>query len=217
MRRLLLLGLLTLALTGCSQEHEPGPGKPPGSSSPATVIPEDFPLADEMHDDVHVSAQSVGMRSLDFCGRKPLRGLAPADRLAAEASGDEYASTRDLMLFDDTSRPEAVVRDVRAAAIACPAEEVGPGARLLTEVRESSFGPAAATVVHTYEQDGEVGVGAEVIEVVQVGRALLVTSTYGEWDPANNLDEGITEDADLLAATVEAMAAFEGALPAATP
>ena len=63
-------------------------------------------------------------------------------------------------------------------------------------------------MVHTYAQDGEVGIGAEIIEVVQVGRALLVTSTYAEWDPATNLDEGISEEAQRLEETVDAMSMF---------
>ena len=133
------------------------------------------------------------MRALDFCGRKPLRGLKPTDRVAAEVSAEESANTRDLMLFADAARPAAVLTDIREAASACPAEGTGPGSRLLTEVRESSLGSPALTVLHTYEQGGEVGIGAEIVEVVQVGRALLVTSTYAEWDPATNLDEGVAE------------------------
>ena len=79
------------------------------AATPAAIaIPEDFPLSDGMasedQDDVSISSQSVGMRALDLCGRKPLRGLEPADRLAAEASGNEYSNTRDLMLFADTDR-----------------------------------------------------------------------------------------------------------------
>jgi len=163
-------------------------------------------------DGISVSAQSVGMRALDFCGRKPLRGLEPIDRLAAEASGNEYANTRDLMLFAEAGPPAAVLEDIREAASACPTDPLGAGSRLLTEVSGSSFGADGVTVVHTYEQDGEVGIGAEIIEVVLVDRALLVTSTYAEWNPATGLDEGIAEEADRLAAIVEAMSMFEDRL-----
>jgi hypothetical protein len=225
MRRHALIGLLALApsiaLSGCSQEHEPATPAPPttAAATPATVIPDDFPLADgmssETDDDVSISAQTVGMRALDLCGRKPLRGLKPVDRLAAEASGNEYANTRDLMLFADEGPPVALLADIRAAATACPAERLGPGSRLLTEVRDSTFGSGAALLTHTYEQEGEVGIGAEIIEVVHVGRALLVTSTYAEWDPATNLDEGITEEAERLEQTVDAMTVFDDETPGA--
>lgn len=220
MRRLALVGLLAIALSACTQDDlsgSPGDSAPPATSTTAAapaafVIPESFPLTDgmasEAYDDISISAQSVGMRALDFCGRKPLRGLTLTDRLVAEASGPEYASTRDLMLFADAGPPTALVADIRAAAGACPADPLGHGSHLLTEVRDSSIGSTAATMVHTYEQDDVVGIGAEIIEVVQVGRALLVTSTYSEWDPGLNLDRGITEEADRLAETVAAMSAF---------
>lgn len=222
MRRLTLVVLLTLApslaLAACTQEHEPAADPSPpvagatASTTAAIAIPGAFPLTDGMPSDVadgiSVSAQSVGMRALDFCGRKPLRGLNPTDRLAAEASGNEYASTRDLMLFAEDGPSAAVLEDIREAASACPTDPLGPGSELLTEVRDSSFGSDAVTVVHTFAQDGEVGVGAEIIEVVLVDRALLVTSTYAEFHPATDLDEGIAEEADRLAATVEAMSVF---------
>lgn len=230
MRRFALACALVLALSACSQESPDGasadPSPTPSTASSATAaapaataIPLDFPLSEgmssEQDDDVSVSAQSVGMRALTLCGRKPLRGLKPADRLAAEASGNEYSNTRDLMLFADTAQPSAVLADIRSSAASCPADALGPGSRLLTEVRDSTLGPEASVLVHTYEQDGEVGIGAEIIDVVHVGRALLVTSAYAEWDPATNLDEGIADEADRLAETVAAMSIFEDESPGA--
>lgn len=224
MRRLALACVLALTLSACSQESPDGaPADPAPTTStapsataatPAAIaIPEDFPLSDGMasedEDDISISPQSVGMRALDLCGRKPLRGLEPADRLAAEASGNEYSNTRDLMLFADTDQPAAVLADIRSSAAACPDDALGPGSRLLTELRDSTFGPDAAVLVHTYEQDGDVGIGAEIIDVVRVGRALLVTSSYAEWDPATNLDEGIADEAERLGETVAAMSIFE--------
>lgn len=220
MRRLALIGLLALVLAGCSdgpgQSDEPttGPSSSTTSapSAPVSMIPADFPLESGMppeeSDEHETSVQSVGMRAMSLCGRKPLRGLRPVDRRAVEVSAEETASTRDLMLFEDTERPRAVLEDIREAADACPAEPTGPQARLLTEVRTSSLGSPGLVVLHTFEQGGDVSIGAEVVEVVQVGRALLVTSSYAEWDPATNLDEGIVEVEGLLEDTVAAMAVF---------
>ena len=149
------------------------------------------------------------MRALDFCGRKPLRGLDPTDRLAAEASGPEYAGTRDLMVFADAGPPAALLDGHPGCRDRVPGRAPRPRSHACsTEVRDSSSRSPAAIVVHTYETDGEVGVGAEIIEVVQVGRALLVTSTYSEWDPSLNLDEAITEESARLEETVAAMSAF---------
>lgn len=233
MRRIVPVGLLALApvlLSGCSEDRpaaDPAPAASTASSAVpatpvATLIPEDFSLSEEMShgpgDDVRITVKSVGMRALDFCGRKPLRGLTLTDRLTAEASGPEYAHTRDLMLFAEPEPPAAVLADIRTAAGDCPAEPTGPGSRLLTEVTDSSLGEDAATILHTYEQDGKVGLGAEIIVVAVVGRALLVTSTYAEWDPATNLDEGVTEQAQKLETTVAAMSIFrdEPASPSLT-
>jgi hypothetical protein len=87
---------------------------------------------------------------------------------------------------------------------------------VLTEVRGSAAAPAAATVVHTYRTRGRVGVGAEIIEVVPVGSAVLVTSAYAEWSPGPILDDGITRDIEALAPVLEAMRAFGGPTSAAT-
>lgn len=221
MRRHALVGLLALALVlsmaACSQERadpEPAPAPAGGSSAPAmaSAVPEDFPLSAGMRngagDEVRITAKSVGMRALDFCGRKPLRGLRLTDRRTAEASGPEYANTRDLMLFAEPGPPAAVLADIRATASDCTADRTGPGSRLLTSVTDSGLDEDGATIVRTYEQDGRVGVGAEVIAVVVVGRALLVTSTYSEWDPATNLDEGVADVTAGLERTVAAMAQF---------
>ncbi len=223
MRRFAVACALVLTLSACTSSDPAATTSTAPSAttatSAATAIPDDFPLSDEMAGEdrnaVSVSDQSVGMRALDLCGRKPLRGLKPADRLAAETSGNKYANTRDLMLFADTDQPAAVLADIRASAAACPADALGRGSRLLTEVRGSTLGPDAAVLVHTYEQDGVVGIGAEIIDVVRVGRALLVTSSYAEWDPATNLDEGIAEEAERLDDTVAAMSIFEDPSPGA--
>lgn len=198
------------------------PPPPPTTPGPATAVPGDFPLTEGMPpndsgEEIAVGPRGVGMRMLDFCGTRPLRGLDVADRVTAAASGPEYSSTRDLMVFADARRASAVAAQVLDAARGCPVEGSGPGSELLTEVRASDAGPGAATVVHTYANGGRVGVGAEIIEVVPVGTALLVTSAYAEWSPGPVLDDGIAQGRQALAPVLEAMRAFGEATPSASP
>ena len=221
--------LLVLAAGGCgSPPTEPvaesDASRAPASApaDPSIAVPGDFPLTEGMppnesgEEIVVAGARGVGMRMLDFCGTRPLRGLELADRATAASSGPEHSSTRDLMVFADPQRASAVAARVLDAAHACPVEESGPDSELFTEVRASDAGPGAATVVHTYATGGRVAVGAEIIEVVPVGTALLVTSSYAEWSPGPVLDDGITQGRQALAPVLEAMQAFGPATVAPT-
>jgi hypothetical protein len=222
--------LLVLAAGGCGSSPtvpaaESDASRAPASApaDPAIAVPGDFPLTEGMppnesgEDIVVAGARGVGMRVLDFCGTRPLRGLELADRASAASSGPEYSSTRDLMVFADPQRASAVAAQVLDAAHGCPVEESGPDSETLTEVRASDAGPGAATVVHTYATGGRVGVGAEIIEVVPVGSALLVTSSYAEWSPGPVLDDGITQGRQALAPVLEAMQAFGEAVLSTPP
>lgn len=189
------------------------PAGPAGPAAPATTVPAELPLtegmpANDSGEPIAVGHRGVGMRMLDLCGTRPLRGLDTTDRLTATSSGPEYSSTRDLMVFATAGESDALAAEVVAAARACPEEDSGPGSRTLTEVRASSVGPAAATVVHTYATGDQVGVGAEIIEVVPVGTALLVTSAYAEWTPGPVLDDGIAQGLQALAPVLDAMSVF---------
>lgn len=213
--------MLVLAVGGCGSQPAGPDVEPAGSTGtsapatagPATTVPGDFPLTEGMPpndsgEDIAAGPRGVGMRMLDFCGTRPLRALELSDRATAASSGPEYSSTRDLMVFADPGRASAVAAQVLDAARGCPVEASGPGSELLTEVRASDAGPGAATVVHTYATEGRVGVGAEIIEVVPVGTALLVTSAYAEWSPGPVLDDGIAQGRQALTPVLEAMRAF---------
>lgn len=209
--------LLTLVVGGCGSRGGPDPEPVAGSPSPppsgVTAVPEDFPITEGMPpndsgDDIAYGPDDLGLRMLDFCGTLPLRGVDTTDRLTAASSGPEYSSTRDLMVFADAERAAAATARLLDAAQTCPVEESGPGGERLTDVRASPAGPGAATVVHTYATDGQVGLGAEIIEVVPMGTALLVTSSYGEWSPGPLLDQGVADGIDALAPVLEAMRPF---------
>ena len=131
--------LLVLAAGGCGSPPtvpvaESDASRAPASApaDPAIAVPGDFPLTEGMppnesgEDIVVAGARGVGMRMLDFCGTRPLRGLELADRATAASSGPEYSSTRDLMVFADPQRASAVAAQVLDAAHGCPVEESGP-------------------------------------------------------------------------------------------
>ncbi|WP_457206457.1 hypothetical protein [Nocardioides sp. P5_C9_2] len=202
--------LLVVLVAGCGSTTGSGTAGSESGSEPPARPPDDFSITEGMPSNdsgepIAAGADGVGMRMLDFCGVRPLRGLAVVDRVTATSSGPEYSATRDLMVLADARQAAVLAAQVLDAARACPVEESGPGSEVLTEVRRSTAAPAAATVVHTYRTGGRVGVGAEIIEVVPVGATLLVTSAYGEWSPGPILDEGITQGVEALAPVLAAM------------
>ena len=137
--------LLALALSACGSEPPDAPDADPDAPGvqragrprdPAAIaIPEDFPLSDGMAERGRATTsasppQSVGMRALDFCGRKPLRG-AGADR-PARGRGQRprvLQHPRPDALRRRRASRAAVLADIRAAAAACPVEAPGPGSR----------------------------------------------------------------------------------------
>ncbi len=77
-----------------------------------------------------------------------------------------------------------------------------------TEVRGSPYGASpAATLLQTYDFDGTPGAGTTVIQLIPIGSALLVSSTYGEW-PDAELEDGVAETQDALSDAVAAMEIF---------
>lgn len=229
MRRRAFLPALALAvaltLAGCGQQPSGGTDEGPSTSSgsrgsspdptttvpSATEIPDDFPLSAGMgaaQDPIATSRSGTGLRDLELCGTAPLRGLGVRDRMIADNSGGESANTRELVLLGTPEEAALVARAFTDLPVACAARTEGD-LETVTEVRASPFGPApAATLLQTYTFDGEPGTGATVVHVVQVGAALLVTSTYGEWS-GDTLEAGVDETVDAVRQTVAALAPFD--------
>lgn len=227
-----------LALGGCGDRRPVGASAADGadgatdasaadtSVATGTAIPDDFALAAGMggpSDTIATSRSGTGLRDLSLCGSSPLRGLGLRDRMVADNSGGESADTRELVLLGTPEEAQEVARSFTALPAECASPEGSQdgsldGMETLTEVRESPFGAAPATMlVLTYAFDGTPGDGATVLHVVPVGAALLVTSTYGQW-PSDGLDEGVASTVDPLRATVDALAIFDdGAQPSAGP
>lgn len=187
------------------------PSSTASSPSAEPMVPDDFPLAEGMltADDgspATVKRTGRGMGRVKFCRVQPLREVAAVDRLVAAVSGPEYGMTRDLMTFPDADSAAATADMVVQAARECPVQSFPGGSEVLTEVRTSDLAdPPSATLVTTYRQDGRLVPAAEIIQVVAVGPALLVTSSSAEWSPGEILEDAIVEDADTVRTVVEAM------------
>lgn len=179
------------------------------AGSPATSIPDDFPLSAGMggpDDTIATSRTGTGLRSLELCGTSPLRGLGTRDRMVADNSGGEALSTRELVLLGSPEEAALVAQAFTDLPTDCDRPTTTGGMETTTEVRESPFGEApAAVLVQGYVFAGEPGPGHLVVHVVPVGAALLVTQMYGEW---TDVAKGVDDTTELLATTVEAMAVF---------
>lgn len=190
----------------------------PGSTAAATEIPDDFPLTRGMGDDVPASRTGTGLRDITLCGVSPLRGLGIRDRLTADNSGGESANTRELVLLGNPDEPQLVAQAFSDLVLDCDEPDVQGDMTTTTEVRESPYGPSpAATLLQTYDFGGEPGTGATIIQVVPVGSALLVSSTYADWTGVD--PEAVVADrVDALSGAVEAMAIFsDGTSPVPSP
>ena len=212
----------SLALAGCgggTSGEDPAADRATSAADTAqaatepagTAIPDDFPLSAGMggpQDTIPTSRSGTGLRDLSLCGTAPLRGLGVRDRLVADNSGGESASTRELVLLGTPDEAAQVSRSFADLPLTCPTVAADGDRETLTEVRESPFGPApATTLVQTYTFDGEPGSGATVIHVVPVGAALLVTSTYAQWGEPD-VQRAVDATVDPLRETLAAMELF---------
>jgi hypothetical protein len=216
----------TLALAACGGRPSDDTSSADGattdqSSTTGTEIPDDFPLAAGMggpQDAIPTSRTGTGLRDLTLCDTAPLRGLGLRDRLIADNSGGESANTRELVLLGSPDEAARVARAFADLPAGCATPAPSGDVETITEVRDSPFGPApAATLLQTYTFDGKPGEGATVIHVVPVGAALLVTSTYGQWDDAT-IEDGVAETVAAVRQTVSALARFdEDSAPSSEP
>lgn len=203
-----------LALLGNDDARSlPPTDRAPGPASTVLRVPDvldltvDMPL-NESGEPVRATRGGVGLSELGFCDSgQPLQDDGRVDSLSAAASGPEYAETRELVVYPDVARAQAVLDELTDAARACPREASGPQSVTLHAVSNPDLGEAATVVVATYETDGTLGLGAEVVQLVRVGNALLATSEYGESDP-QRLEPLLIRSARAIAPVVEQMALF---------
>ncbi|GEP36678.1 hypothetical protein NPS01_03410 [Nocardioides psychrotolerans] len=152
----------------------------------------------------------VGLSDVGFCDTgQPLNDDGRSDSMSVASSGPEYSDARELVVYPDVEGAARVLDALVDAATGCPREEPGPGSTTLHEVTRSDVGDDSVVVSATYETDGSVGLGAEILQFVRVGNALLATSGYSEWDP-QALDPVRAQYASDIAPIVEQMCVFSG-------
>ena len=168
----------------------PSPATPPSESAAATPSPEprdvaparldipaDFPLAsaDPLFG-LEESFQDVGA-----CERAVVTTSEPVDEMSVVSSEPEDYRARKLSVYASAEEASAQMTAYLDVFEACPRQEWGDGSPdTVTEVLPSRLGEEAATVVRSAELDGAAVPGIEVVELVRVGNALLLTSESNE-------------------------------------
>ena len=97
------------------------------------------------------------------------------------SSEPEDYRARKLSVYASAEEASAQMTAYLDVFEACPRQEWGDGSPdTVTEVLPSRLGEEAATVVRSAELDGAAVPGIEVVELVRVGNALLLTSESNE-------------------------------------
>lgn len=170
----------------------PTPSSVPTSSAPSQAVASPLDGIDitvnmpenDTGEPVEQVRGDLGLSAVNFCEiGQPLEQDGRTDSVSAAASGPEYSDARELIVYPDVEGAARVLDALTDAATGCPREESGPGSTTLHEMTRSDVGDDSAVVSATYETDGSVGLGAEILQLVRVGNALLVTSGYSEYDP----------------------------------
>jgi hypothetical protein len=207
----------SLLLAGCGEEQAGDLSSAGGSTASASsatdlTIPDDFPLSAGMgapNDTIPTSRTGTGLRDLELCRTTPLRGIGTRDRMVADNSGGESADTRELVLLSSADEAAALVEELAALVTNCDGAGGTGGDQVTTrtELVESPFGAAPATLLQTYTVDGRPGAGATVVHVVPAGPALLLTSTYGQWT-RDQAGQAVDDTVARLGETVAALGEF---------
>ena len=193
------VGVSAAALGGSNPtELEPAPSPSTGSPSPTedavdepspspTVpatqlsIPEDFPLAasyPETNEDgtpVRVTGRP-GVGGVTLCGETILTSSGAAAVAGTKVVNPEDFRARTLLLFEDQADALAVVQQAEQAVNACPTFDLSSFTPVEVPLGDESFG-----FDQRYESEqGGFDLGLQGYQAVQVGRAVLISTAYGE-------------------------------------
>lgn len=181
-----------------TSSHAPGPSKSPApwpstTSGPVTwrtEIPDGFPLDSGLPEPRFDEQQQIGpaaevaaLPTLTACDRAVPMATGAEDRLGVRWSAPEDVRNRQLYTYPDPQTAQARLEGVVDLFRRCPEETAGedsPTTTTRNEVREVSVGDEGYVVVQTFEYDGTPVPGLQVLHLVRVGNALLVTLVSNE-------------------------------------
>lgn len=154
-----------------------------------TSIPAGFPLAGDLETPRSTEEELAGpgrdVRVFDVpfeaCGRKSDLG-APGDSLAVRHTAPEWFDGRVLQLYGDDAAARQVLERLVGVYESCPKDvfEGPPDTVAVSTVRPVPLGEEGFLVTRTFDADGLRTTGLELMHVVRVGNALLVSSLSNE-------------------------------------
>jgi hypothetical protein len=157
-----------------------GPSPSPTGPAAELAVPDDFPLnasyptTNEDTTPVKVSGQP-GFGGLTLCGETVLVSAGAADVLGTKFVGAEDYRSRTLLLFERPADALAVVQQAEQAVQGCPVFDNSSFATFEVPLGDESLG-----FDQTYEDLGGDTRALSSYLVVQVGRAVLIGTAYGE-------------------------------------
>lgn len=188
----------------------PTPSPTDEPSGAVTTIPASFPLdvgIEDLGTDGDVSGPAAGVRplvDLPVCGRRGYSGPETAsDELGLVAAMPQFVRTRYLTVHPDAGTAQAAAQDLVGTYEDCPTSVSDDGATTTTAtVTPGDLGTASWTITQTFETE-EWGpmLGQEVVQVILVDEALLVSWTSSEGPGATDaerLAQSVAEDAAAL-------------------
>ncbi|WP_370246734.1 hypothetical protein [Nocardioides sp.] len=208
-----------------SRATDPAPASPAAQDSPAATaatgatgatgdqpgpdrVPAGFPLAaglPERNDDGSpvVVGEPAGATRLRLCPEEAWS--APAARAAAtvDYAAPEDVRTRTLLVLDTVALAQRATADLRGAISRC-AEDDRPDGTVWATVEDDAAAPTPGrewlVATQRYRTDGLFDTGLTVLRVARYGRALVVSSEYGEGGgSAASIEAAIARAADDLA------------------
>ncbi len=161
----------------------------PSPTNPAVElsIPDGFPLNagyPETNEDgtpVRVTKRP-GVGGVTLCGHTILASAGASAVAGTKYVGIEDFRARTLLVFESTSDAQAVARDAERVVRQCPEFDFSSYTPVGVPLGETSFGFDQRYAV----EQGGFDLGLQAYQLVQVGRAVLISTAYGE---ANGSDE----------------------------
>jgi hypothetical protein len=192
--------MCTFSIEGCAPAQPDASEAVDEPTGLTGAIPDSFPLEKGLPTDpqggVGIEGPSHDLdlapynleNNLQACGTAPQGLPEPADTLNAGFRSAGLGVLRQLHTFDSVEDAQAYAEGVMAPFASCVEEPEG-GVTRIHEVTPEQVGDHASSAVVRFELDGEPGPGYEVVQVVRVGQAVLLTVAASEEAPAQAPDE----------------------------